>query len=80
VDTAIVKKLKERQEYNAKGELVAVTRDLELHNLPGEEFDRVPDRTYGRPTQKIDLDANPLPPVVQIITPLTQMAQQGTRQ
>ena len=76
VDTAIVKKLKERQEYNANGELVAVTRELELHNLAGEEFDRVADRTEGRPTQKIDLDASPLPPIVQIITPLTRMAEQ----
>ena len=69
VDTAIVKKLKERHQYDGEGKCVGVTRELELHNLAGEEFDRVADRTDGRPRQAVDLATSQMPTAVKIIFP-----------
>jgi hypothetical protein len=55
VDTSVIKKVKERRELNKEGETVAVTREIELHDRSGEEFDRVCDRTEGKPKQSVDL-------------------------
>ena len=55
VNTALVKKIKERREHDKDGNVVAVTREIELHDRSGTEVDRVADRTEGRPTQAIDL-------------------------
>ena len=41
------------------GEVIAVTRELELHNLAGEVFDRVDDRTDGRPSQGLNARSSP---------------------
>ena len=71
IDTAVVKKLKERHDLDKDGNVVAVTRELELHNLAGEEFDRVMDRTDGKPKQTMELESN-LPTSVTIITPQTR--------
>lgn len=73
VDTAVVKKLKERQELGKEGETVSVTREIELHNLAGEEFDRIADRTDGKPTQAVDVSGSlGLPATVEFITPGTR--------
>jgi hypothetical protein len=53
VDTAAIKKIKTRQEYDKDGKLVATTRELELHNLAGDEYDRLCEQTAGKPEQPI---------------------------
>jgi len=76
-DTSMIKKFKERQEYNADGNVVGVTRELELHCLAGEEFDRIADRTEGRPTQKLDVQGASLPAVVEIRFPFMEREGEG---
>ena len=68
IDTSLVKKLKTRQELDAKGNVVAVTRELELHNVAGEEFDRVADRTEGKPGQSVQVTGD-MPTSVTFIFP-----------
>lgn len=53
VNTAVVKKIKTRRLYDKDGKDTGVEREVELHNRTGEDFDRVLDRTVGRPTQEI---------------------------
>jgi hypothetical protein len=73
VDTAVVKKVKARSEMDKDGNVVAVTREIELHNLAGECLDRIADRTEGKPTQAINLGGNlGMPTVVEFITPGTR--------
>jgi hypothetical protein len=70
IDTAIVKKAKTRKrtyETQAGTSVTEVEREIELHDRSGEEFDRVCDRTEGRPTQAIDVSATNMPSAVKII-------------
>lgn len=55
VDTSLVKKVKERRELDARGNVVAVTREVELHNVAGESFDRIANWTASKPTQSIEV-------------------------
>lgn len=45
VDTSVVKKIKPTQ----------FGIEIELHDRSGEDFDRVSDRTEGKPTQRVDV-------------------------
>ena len=71
VDTSCVKKVRQRSEYDKDGNVVAVTREVELHDRSGEEFDRIADRTDGKPTQAVQVGTD-TPTVFKIITPLTR--------
>lgn len=56
VNTEVVKKVKTRtRSLMENGETVGVEveREVELHDRSGDEFDRVMDRTKGRPRQEI---------------------------
>lgn len=54
VNTEVVKKAKARTWTNRDG-VVIVERELELHDRSGVDFDRVCDRTDGRPTQRLEM-------------------------
>jgi hypothetical protein len=71
INTEVVKKAKATRRTDEKGVEVE-TRELELHDRAGEEFDRICDRTDGRPTQRMEVEGAGLPTVVEIITPLTK--------
>ena len=58
VDTSMLKKIKERREVDKEGKVVAIIREVELHDRSGEEFDRVCDRTEGKPRQSLDLSGS----------------------
>lgn len=68
IDTSLVKKVKERQELDARGNVVAVTREIELHNVAGEAFDRVCQTTDGRPAQAVHMTGD-VPQAVAILFP-----------
>jgi hypothetical protein len=73
--TDIIKKAKvvKKKFMTEGGENVEVeSREIELHDRSGGEFDRISDRTEGRPTQAVDLNNTGIPPFVQVITPLTR--------
>lgn len=64
IDTSMLKKakVKNRKVFSggpddAPEELVE--REIELKDPAGEEFDRIADRTEGRPTQRVDLKHEP---------------------
>lgn len=60
------------------GENVEVeTREIEFHDRSGQEFDRISDRTEGRPVQAVDLSHTGIPTSVQIVTPLSTMENNG---
>lgn len=65
INTEIVKKAKVR---TLKGG--GIERELELHDRSGDDFDRIADRTTGRPRQAVEVTGN-LPTAIQIVTPLT---------
>ena len=71
INTTVVKKAKARA-YTTKQGAVTVEREVELHDRAGAEFDRVCDRTEGRPTQRMEMSGAMLPAAVRIITPLTE--------
>jgi hypothetical protein len=48
IDTAAVKKLRTRETVLKSGEVVKES-EIELHDRSGQDFDRVMDRTLGRP-------------------------------
>lgn len=62
VDTAAVKRVKERRQVTRKtgGEVTeeTVTREVELHDRAGEDFDRICDRTDGKPKQAFETVAS----------------------
>lgn len=56
IDTGVIKKVKERRQVtrsveSGKALEETVTREIELHDRAGEDFDRVSDRTDGKPAQ-----------------------------
>jgi hypothetical protein len=59
VDTGSIKKVKTRRKVLRKpdGDIEGeeVEREVELYDRSGEDFDRVCDRTDGRPTQRLDV-------------------------
>lgn len=62
VDTSLVKRIKERRKAVVEDdEHIAdeIERDIELHDRGGEEFDRICDRTDGKPRQVVDVHAKP---------------------
>jgi hypothetical protein len=69
VDTSAVKKAKTRVHTDDKGG-TTVIREIELHDHSGAEFDRICDRTNGKPATPLQLMGE-LPVAVRIITPLT---------
>jgi hypothetical protein len=69
INTRMVKKVRVRAYTDEKGG-TTVTREVELFDRSGEEFDRIADRTEGKPTQALQVSGE-LPTAVRIITPLT---------
>lgn len=57
VDTTVVKKNKTRTKTSPDG-TVEVEREIELHDRSGSEFDRVMDRTEGKPAQEITVSGS----------------------
>lgn len=63
VDTRHIKKLKQKSRREVVGtnpddspiEEDVIEREIELHDRIGEAFDRIADRTHGRPRQQVDL-------------------------
>jgi hypothetical protein len=67
VNTEVVKRAKVTRNTNAKGE-ESETREIELYDRSGEDFDRVSDRTAGKPHQDISLEATVFsPPPVELV-------------
>lgn len=63
VNTEVVKKLK----YGKDGP------EIELHDRSGEDFDRICDRTDGKPTESLNIaGAGGAPLSVEIITPMSR--------
>lgn len=63
VDTRHIKRLKQKSRREVVGEEKdgtpieedVIEREIELHDRIGEAFDRIADRTHGRPRQQVDL-------------------------
>lgn len=58
VNTAIVKKAKARVRTFTNqdgGTETTIEREIELHDRAGADFDRVSDRTEGKPTQRVEV-------------------------
>jgi hypothetical protein len=76
LNTEVVKKAKVTKKVigaTKEGDDVSIlTRELELHDRAGVDFDRIADRTHGKSTQPLDVQGAALPLAVQIITPLTR--------
>lgn len=75
VYTDTIKKAKvSKKTFKTEGgdDVEVESREIEFHDRSGEEFDRISDRTDGRPTQSVDLNNTGMPQVVQVITPLTR--------
>lgn len=61
IDTAIIKRVKERRTTLRMREgstEETVTREVELFDRAGEEFDRICDRTDGKPKQSMDVTSH----------------------
>lgn len=56
LNTEVIKKIKVRT--TTKDDYTEVTREIELHDRSGQDFDRIMDRTVGKPTQAIDVTSN----------------------
>ena len=74
VNTEVIKKAKETKRVVGRTEdgqeTTIITREIELHDRAGADFDRIMDRTEGRPVQQHDVVAD-IPARVTIVTPLT---------
>lgn len=58
INTEVVKKFKQKTRVVPKGEgsvEEVIDREIELHDRAGADFDRVIDRTVGKPVQAIDV-------------------------
>src|SRR5688500_18467351 len=55
INTEVVKKCKVKSRVTAEGDEI-IEREIELHDRAGEDFDRICDRTSGKPTQAIEMD------------------------
>lgn len=57
INTEVIKKIKVKKtvEYDDEGDPVSeqTEREVELHDRAGDDFDRVMDRTEGRPRQEV---------------------------
>ena len=63
INTEVVKKIKQKTRKvpipGGKGEIEEIVeREIELHDRAGADFDRVMDRTLGKPTQAMDLTSD----------------------
>lgn len=62
VDTTAIKKMKlKRREIpqdNDDPPIVEYEREIELHNRSGEAFDRIMDRTVGKPAQSVTIQSS----------------------
>jgi hypothetical protein len=63
IDTAVVKRFKQKTRRVPTGKdgesEEVIEREIELHDRAGADFDRVCDRTEGKPTQRVDLKHEP---------------------
>lgn len=57
VNTEVVKKMKVKTRTTDDGD-TEVEREIELFDRAGVDFDRIIDRTHGRPTQAVDVTSN----------------------
>lgn len=57
INTEVVKKMKVKTRTTDDGAR-EVDREIELHDRAGEDFDRILDRTLGKPAQAIDVTSN----------------------
>lgn len=61
VNTEVIKRIKQKSKVVkvADGEFEEIIeREIELHDRAGQDFDRIMDRTDGKPKQSIEIDAN----------------------
>lgn len=61
VNTSLIKKIKRKSHYEKDEDdepLLHTEAELELHDRVGDSFDRVCDRTDGRPRQAVDVTGN----------------------
>lgn len=61
VNTEVIKKIKQKTRRVPVADGTSeeiVEREIELHDRAGADFDRICDRTDGRPNQSLTLDAN----------------------
>ena len=69
VNTEIVKKMKVKTRTNDAGE-VEVEREIELHDRAGVDFDRIFDRTVGKPSQEIQHQGIPPTQISFVVPPI----------
>jgi hypothetical protein len=66
INTSLIKKAKVREHEGESGR--TIEREIELYDRSGEEFDRVFDRTEGRPKQAVDVTGSlGMPTAVRLI-------------
>jgi hypothetical protein len=66
IDTSLIKKAKVREFQGETG--TTIEREIELRDRSGEEFDRVCDRTEGKPKQAVDVSGSlGMPTAVRLI-------------
>ncbi len=62
INTEVLKKVKVKTRTipgrNNEADTIEVEREIELHNRSGEEFDRICDRTDGKPNQRMTHDGD----------------------
>lgn len=74
LNTELVKKGKTTVRTDKDG-TETQTREIELHDRSGADFDRIADRTEGKPTQRMEMEGTGVPLAVQIVTPMTKKAE-----
>ncbi len=78
VPTRLIKRLKSKTR-TLKGGKTLTTREIELHDRSGEDFDRVIEQTDGRPRQTVAVESQ-MPLAIEIITPMRELAHEtGTK-
>lgn len=71
INTEVVKKIKQKSRVVPVGEGETeeiIEREIELHDRAGEDFDRIIDRTLGKPAQSIDHTSGGKPFVVKVLS------------
>lgn len=74
VNVEVVKRAKTREKvYTDRDGTIEKTyeREIELHDRAGADFDRICDRTDGKPSQSVEVEVK-TPVTVNIVTPLTR--------
>lgn len=72
INTEVIKKLKQKTRRvptgNGDETEELIEREIELHDRAGSDFDRIIDRTLGKPAQSVDVTSNGKQVAVKILS------------